>query len=84
MTDVPTPAVPSAAAIRLDKVHKRYGHHHVLDGISLDVARGGKLGLIGPAASGKSVILKLICGLEQPDRGRRGQGVRGVEARIDR
>ena len=31
--------------------------------------RGAKLGLIGPAASGKSVILKLICGLEQPDRG---------------
>jgi phospholipid/cholesterol/gamma-HCH transport system ATP-binding protein len=57
------------AAIRLHDVHKRYGHHHVLTGISLDVAPGKKLGLIGPAASGKSVILKLVCGLEQPDRG---------------
>jgi phospholipid/cholesterol/gamma-HCH transport system ATP-binding protein len=56
-------------AIRLHDVHKRFGHHHVLDGVSLDVPRGKKLGLIGPAASGKSVILKLICGLEQPDRG---------------
>lgn len=56
-------------AIRLVDVHKSYGHRAVLGGVSLDVPRGGKLGLIGPAASGKSVILKLICGLEQPDRG---------------
>jgi phospholipid/cholesterol/gamma-HCH transport system ATP-binding protein len=41
----------------------------VLAGVSLDVRRGARLGLIGPAASGKSVLLKLICGLEQPDRG---------------
>ena len=57
------------AVIRLHDVHKHYGHRDVLAGISLDVHQGGKLGLIGPAASGKSVILKLICGLEQPDRG---------------
>jgi phospholipid/cholesterol/gamma-HCH transport system ATP-binding protein len=56
-------------AIRLRDVHKRYGRRDVLAGVSLDVAPGTKLGLIGPAASGKSVILKLICGLEQPDRG---------------
>lgn len=57
------------AAISLAGVHKRYGHHVVLDGISLEVAAGAKLGLIGPAASGKSVIAKLVCGLEAPDRG---------------
>lgn len=59
----------TTTAIRLEDVHKSYGHRDVLTGVSLDVPRGGKLGLIGPAASGKSVILKLICGLEQPDRG---------------
>jgi phospholipid/cholesterol/gamma-HCH transport system ATP-binding protein len=59
----------SAPAIHLADVHKHYDGHVVLDGISLDIARGQKLGLIGPAASGKSVILKLVCGLEQPDRG---------------
>jgi phospholipid/cholesterol/gamma-HCH transport system ATP-binding protein len=58
-----------SVAIRLCDVHKRYGHHDVLSGISLDVSQGKKLGLIGPAASGKSVICKLVCGLEQPDRG---------------
>jgi phospholipid/cholesterol/gamma-HCH transport system ATP-binding protein len=57
------------AAIRLHDVHKRYGRRDVLAGVTLDVPRGGKLGLIGPAASGKSVICKLVCGLEQPDRG---------------
>ena len=57
------------AAIRLHDVHKRYGRRDVLAGVSLDVRRGARLGLIGPAASGKSVLLKLICGLEQPDRG---------------
>ena len=57
------------SAIRLRDVRKAYGRHDVLEGVSLDVPKGGRLGLIGPAASGKSVICKLVCGLEQPDRG---------------
>ena len=57
------------STIRITDVHKRYGHHDVLAGVSLEVERGAKLGLIGPAASGKSVLLKLVCGLEAPDRG---------------
>jgi len=56
-------------ALRLHDVHKRYGRRDVLAGISLDVAAGGRLGVIGPAASGKTVIAKLACGLEAPDRG---------------
>ena len=56
-------------ALRLHDVHKRYGRRAVLAGVSLDVARGGRLGVIGPAASGKTVLCKLVCGLEQPDRG---------------
>ena len=57
------------AAIRVHDVHKRYGRRDVLAGVSFDVAPGKKLGLIGPAAAGKSVILKLVCGLETPERG---------------
>lgn len=59
----------TTAAVTIREVHKRYGSRRVLDGISLELVRGTKLGLIGPAASGKSVLCKLICGLEQPDRG---------------
>jgi phospholipid/cholesterol/gamma-HCH transport system ATP-binding protein len=56
-------------ALRLSDVHKRYGRREVLAGISLDLGPGERLGVIGPAASGKTVLCKLICGLEAPDRG---------------
>jgi phospholipid/cholesterol/gamma-HCH transport system ATP-binding protein len=56
--------------IRLDEVRKRFGRRVVLDGVSLEVAVGARLGIIGPAASGKSVLTKLCCGLERADAGR--------------
>ncbi len=56
-------------AIRIANVAKSYGHHEVLDNVSLVVESGKRLGLIGPAASGKSVLCKLVCGLEAPDSG---------------
>jgi len=56
-------------AVRLRDVHKRYGRRSVLAGISLDIAAGARLGLIGPAASGKTVLCKLVCGLERADQG---------------
>ena len=56
-------------AIRIANVAKCYGHHEVLDNVSLVVESGKRLGLIGPAASGKSVLCKLVCGLEAPDSG---------------
>jgi phospholipid/cholesterol/gamma-HCH transport system ATP-binding protein len=61
--------VSVARALKLHDVHVRYGRRDVLSGVSLDVARGARLGLVGPAASGKSVLLKLACGLARPDRG---------------
>jgi phospholipid/cholesterol/gamma-HCH transport system ATP-binding protein len=56
-------------ALRLVDVHKRYGRRSVLAGVSLELAPGGRLGVIGPAASGKTVLCKLVAGLEAPDRG---------------
>jgi phospholipid/cholesterol/gamma-HCH transport system ATP-binding protein len=55
--------------VRLRDVHKRHGRRDVLAGVSLELAPGARLGLIGPAASGKTVLCKLVCGLDQPDRG---------------
>ncbi len=55
--------------IKLVDVHKRFGRRVVLDGISLEVPAGGRLGIIGPAAAGKSVLLKVISGLLRPDGG---------------
>ena len=55
--------------IRLVDVHKRLGRAPLLRGVELAVPAGTSLGIIGPAASGKSVLLKLICGLMPVDRG---------------
>jgi phospholipid/cholesterol/gamma-HCH transport system ATP-binding protein len=50
--------------ITIRGVHKAFDGEPLLQGIDLDVAEGGRVGIIGPAACGKSVLLKLICGLE--------------------
>jgi phospholipid/cholesterol/gamma-HCH transport system ATP-binding protein len=57
--------------IRFSGVTKRFPGRAqpLLDGVSLEVERGETLGLIGPGASGKSVLLKLACGLHRPDDG---------------
>jgi phospholipid/cholesterol/gamma-HCH transport system ATP-binding protein len=56
--------------IRLVDVHKSFAGKPLLRGIDLAVPAGTTLGIIGPAASGKSVLLKLACGLVPVDRGR--------------
>ncbi len=55
--------------IRLQDVHKRWDIP-VLEGVDLHLDQGVVWGLIGPAASGKSVLLKTVCGLEKPTEGR--------------
>ena len=45
------------------------GRRVILRGVSLDVPQGCLYGLIGPGASGKSVLLKMITALMRPDRG---------------
>jgi phospholipid/cholesterol/gamma-HCH transport system ATP-binding protein len=55
--------------IRLVDVHKGFAGKPLLRGIALEVPAGSTLGIIGPAASGKSVLLKLMCGLVPADSG---------------
>ena len=55
---------------------------HVLRGISLDVAPGEAIGLVGPSGSGKSTLLMVMAGLERPDSG--GIQVEGTDlGRLD-
>lgn len=60
----------SSLALHLDDVHKSYGAHEVLKGISLTARKGDIISLIGASGSGKSTFLRCINFLEVPDRGR--------------
>jgi multiple sugar transport system ATP-binding protein len=58
------------ASIQLDRVEKRFGGRMVVRDLTLDIADGELLVLVGPSGSGKSTVLRLIAGLESPDNGR--------------
>ena len=60
------------AVVRLTGVRKLHfspSAPPVLDGVSLRVEAGETVGLCGPGASGKSVLLKILCGLVRPEGG---------------
>ncbi|WP_111558623.1 ABC transporter ATP-binding protein [Paracoccus sediminilitoris] len=56
--------------IALQDLHKSFGEKQVLAGVNLQVGQGESLCVIGQSGTGKSVLLKCILGLVQPDRGR--------------
>jgi putative ABC transport system ATP-binding protein len=56
--------------LRLDKVTKRFADRIVLNGVSLDVAAGEYVAIIGDSGIGKSTLLNVIAGLEPADSGK--------------
>ena len=54
----------------VDDVHVRFGDVVAVDGVSLDLAPGEMLGLVGDSGCGKTTLARVIVGLEKPDRGR--------------
>jgi phospholipid/cholesterol/gamma-HCH transport system ATP-binding protein len=59
----------SAAVIAVEGLCKSFGNQKVLNGISLSVKRGETLAVLGRSGTGKSVLLRLIIGLQKPDSG---------------
>ena len=59
----------STVKLALSGVTKRFGATTVLRDISIKVPSGARTVLIGPAASGKTVLMKCIAGIHQPDAG---------------
>lgn len=55
--------------IKLVNVEKAFGKQHVLRGVTLEIPKGKLTTIIGRSGEGKSVLLKHIIGLLQPDRG---------------
>ncbi|MCU1242216.1 MAG: putative transport system ATP-binding protein [Candidatus Acidoferrum typicum] len=62
-------AASDAPAIALRGLHKSFGSQVVLNGIALKVGTGETLAVLGRSGTGKSVLLKLIIGLQKPDSG---------------
>ncbi|MCG5540844.1 MULTISPECIES: ATP-binding cassette domain-containing protein [unclassified Halorhodospira] len=59
-----------SATIRLENVWKSYGDDVVLENLSLEVAAGSFVTLVGASGCGKTTFLKLLLGEEAPSRGR--------------
>lgn len=68
----------SRAILSAQDVVKSYGSQPVLDGLSITIHEGERLGLIGQNGCGKSTLLKILAGVEETDDGRvtRRQGLR--------
>ena len=70
---------PGEPAIRVRGLVNRFGSQVVHDGLDLEVRRGEILGVVGGSGTGKSVLMRSILGLRQPDDGQ--IEVLGVDAR---
>lgn len=60
----------SEVVLQLDGIEKSFGNVRVLNGIDLSVRKGEFITLLGPSGCGKTTTLRIIAGLEAPDRGR--------------
>ena len=70
-----------APAVAVEALFKSFGSQKVLNGINLAVSRGETLAVLGRSGTGKSVLLRIIIGLEKPDSGSvriQGQDIAGM------
>jgi len=65
-------AAPTAAgpAIEAQELSMRFGRFTAVDGLSFSVRRGEIFGFLGPNGSGKTTVIKMLCGLLAPSAGR--------------
>ncbi len=70
MADADAMNSATTPVVRVDGVHLRRGSRPILNGVSLDAARGELVAVMGPSGSGKTTILRAVAGLEPFDAGR--------------
>ena len=68
----------AANLVSLERVHKSYGIRPLLDDVSLGVGAGERIGVVARNGDGKTTLLRVLCGAEEPDQGRvaRNRGLR--------
>ena len=57
------------ASIKLENVYKSFGKTSALENLNLEIFDGEFFVLLGPTGAGKTTTLRIISGLEQPDKG---------------
>jgi phospholipid/cholesterol/gamma-HCH transport system ATP-binding protein len=62
-------STPSPVLVQVRDVHKSFEDKHVLRGVSLELAKGTTLAIMGGSGTGKTVLLRIIDGLVYPDAG---------------
>ena len=55
--------------IKFNNIHKRFGKLTVLDGLDLDIKKGGIFAVLGPNGSGKTTLIKCLLGMVIPNKG---------------
>ena len=77
MTPDAAPTTRDMPVVEVDNVVTRFGPQVVHDGVSFRIGRGTLTALIGGSGTGKSVLLRTICGLLEPSAGRMAWGGAG-------
>lgn len=76
--------IQGEALIKIEDLYKSFGDNHVLQGVNLVVHNKENVVVLGRSGTGKSVLIKIICGLLKPDRGRINVFGKEVDALNDR
>jgi ABC-type Fe3+/spermidine/putrescine transport system ATPase subunit len=56
--------------LKVENLKKKYGSIQALKGVTLEVSLGEVLAVVGPSGCGKTTLLRVVAGLESPDKGR--------------
>ena len=57
--------------VTLDKIVRRFGEDAILDGLSLRVDEGDRIGVVGDNGAGKTTMVRILAGVDEPDTGTR-------------
>ena len=57
--------------VTLDKIVRRFGDFPILDGLSLRVDEGERIGVVGDNGAGKTTMIRILAGIDHPDLGQR-------------
>ncbi len=65
------PVRPQMTLVTLDKVVRRFGDYAILDGLSLRVDEGDRIGVVGDNGAGKTTMIRILAGVDDADLGHR-------------